>query len=143
MFNNHTKYSNDIISEVNYIKNSKIKMLYNNIIVLHHKIDDLDIKFTKLLKSQQYTLNEILLNIERKNVISKSTSISSLFLDSSKNTINNNDLSTLVAKTEKNEDEKNEDEKNEKDYYEILNECYDNIPLNNLKKTTGLKGWLF
>jgi hypothetical protein len=34
------------------------------------------------------------------------------------------------------------DDNKDKEYDELLNECYDAIPLNNLKKTTGLS-WLF
>jgi len=34
------------------------------------------------------------------------------------------------------------DDIRENDYDELMNECYDTIPLNNVKKNTGLS-WLF
>jgi hypothetical protein len=35
-----------------------------------------------------------------------------------------------------------DDDIKDNEYDELLNECYDTIPLNNFKKTTGLS-WLF
>jgi GTPase involved in cell partitioning and DNA repair len=128
MLQNQSKYNNNISSEVNCIKNIKIKMLYDNIIVLHNKIDALEVKLTNLIETQQYTLNKIY--------------ISSTFLENPKQQNIKNDLPNLVTSIEEH-DKIEEHNKNEEDYCEISNECYDNIPLNNLKKTTGLKGWLF
>lgn len=131
-FKNKNKINKDFNSELNYIKENRIKMLYDNIVIMHNKIDNLEFKLTNLIEKQQHTLNEIyklpLLNIGTKNTISQSTSISSLSSESFKDPIIENESEIKNVEGE---------------YYEILNECYDIIPLNNIKKFTGLKKWLF
>lgn len=47
----------------------------------------------------------------------------------------------IVEGEEEGEEEKEEDE--DEDECELLDECYDSIPLNNVKKTISFKSWLF
>jgi hypothetical protein len=105
------------------------------------KIIHLESKFNKLLEIQQDYFDEIIdLHIERKNYISKSTSISSLSDDIDKNLLQTNEHHIKYEETTS--DEENEEECIDKDDDELLNECYDSLPLHNFKKNTALN-WLF
>jgi hypothetical protein len=107
-----------------------------------NKINKLEIRFNKLLESKFNTLLEIQknclneinnLHIERKNYISKSTSISGITFISDKEDVNQEELLDEYKKINYVLDEKDD---------ELLNECYDSLPLNNFKKNTALN-WLF
>lgn len=117
----------------------KIELKYNeNLHHLNNKISDLEYKLVYLMDNQQNYLDKIkhspLIIIGKQENISTSSSISSL-IDLSKKNIN-----------EQNEENKQKCKIEQKDIIEddeLINECYDIIPLNNNKKITGIKRWLF
>lgn len=113
----------------NKLLNESISRLSENIEINHFiydkRVSELEEKFNKLLEfqqeSQQNCLNEIKkIQSEKKITISKSTSIS--------------DLSFISDEEKKVKDEEKQEEDDE-----LINECYDSLPLNNLKKTYNIK----
>jgi hypothetical protein len=106
---------------------------------LEEKIDNLEKKLVNSLEKQLYTLNEIknlpLLSIGKIDRLSRNTSISSISLETSLpkkvNSINSDEGWQISEQENKNKEEDND----------FLNECYDTLPLNNVKKVTGIKGW--
>ena len=104
----------------------------------HNKTKDeivnLDKKITKLLENQ----HKIILKLEELNVIKSVDEINKPL-----STCSSNSAFTPVKKNEmspNNYETKCDDKDDE--YDELLNECYDIMPLNNVKKNTGLS-WLF
>lgn len=99
----------------NCIKNIETKIDNFNLILEEHKQILLDIR------------NLPLLNLNKLQTSSSTSSI--LSLDSPfKNEVD--------YQSHNNNNNNNNDD-------ELLNECYDSIPLNNVKKINGIKGWLF
>ncbi len=86
-------------------------------------------------KEIMYNIMDIktLLENSKKDVISSTISINSFSPVNSVNLINDLNYNVMNHK---------EFKRNENDDDELLDECYDIIPLNNLKKNTGLS-WLF
>lgn len=96
--------------------------------VIEMRISELENRLSFILENQQICLNEIKkMHIKNHNSLSRSTSISGLpfILDNEYQKLN------YVL-----------DEKENKYDEEMLNECYDSLPLNNFKKNTALT-WLF
>ena len=92
------------------------------------KINKLENRLSIILENQQFCLNEIKkLYIKNYNTVSRSTSISEIPF------IPENEYQKLNYIL---------DEKDTKGDEELLNECYDSLPLNNFKKNTALT-WLF
>ena len=127
---NVLKYHIDVNRKRNLIEHcslkSEILMLNNQLLLLlenQEKIISLleDIKIIK--NSDEHRLS---INISKIDCISASTSM---------NTFSPIKI-PLLDKNNITDDVKDQE------YDELLNECYDAIPLNNLKKTTGLS-WLF
>lgn len=116
------------------IDNLKINEKINK---LNLKIDDMENKIIFLLDKQKESLDEIknlpLLNILKKDSISRSTSISSILDDlSPKKKFDETEVfNSNIIENENNKDD------------ELIDDCYDIIPLNNSKKVTGFKSWLF
>ncbi len=96
--------------------------------VIEMRINNLENTLSIILENQQFCLNEIKkMHIKNNNSLSRSTSIS-LFpciLDNEYQKLN-----YVLDEKEINGDE------------EMINECYDSLPLNNFKKNTALT-WLF
>jgi hypothetical protein len=106
---------------------------------IENRISDFENKIFILLLDQQKTLNKIekllteiqtlsILDIHKKQTISVSTSTSSINMNLLEQNVN------TEKKEEEYEKKEEEYENNEDD--ELMNECYDVIPLNNLKKNT-------
>lgn len=96
--------------------------------LIEMRINKLENKLSIILENQQFCLNEIKkIQIKNNNSLSRSTSISGFpcILDNEYQKLN------YVL-----------DEKESKVDEELLNECYDSLPLNNFKKNTALT-WLF
>jgi hypothetical protein len=96
--------------------------------VIEMRISELENRLSFILENQQICLNEIKkIHIKNYNSLSRSTSISGMpfILDNEYQKLN------YVL-----------DEKECKYDEEMLNECYDSMPLNNFKKNTALT-WLF
>lgn len=136
---NMIKNNEEIINKNRYsvedllINNNKIYITF-----LENKINELENKLLTTLKEQkneENILHEIknllIFNIQKKNCISASTSISSILLESPKNPLNSRQSNDLSI----NQEDLVEDN-------ELINECYDNIPLNNIKKTIN-SNWFF
>jgi hypothetical protein len=128
---NVLKYHIDVNRKRNLIEHcslkSEILMLNNQLLLLlenQEKIISLleDIKIIK--NSDEHRLS---INISKIDCISASTSM---------NTFSPIKIPLLLDTNNIADDVKDQE------YDELLNECYDAIPLNNLKKTTGLS-WLF
>jgi hypothetical protein len=96
--------------------------------VIEMRISELENRLSFILENQQFCLNEIKkLHIKNYTSLSRSTSTSGFpfILDNEYQRLN------YVL-----------DEKESKIDEEMLNECYDSLPLNNFKKNTALT-WLF
>lgn len=105
--------------------NNKQNILYFNKIIEQLKIEtsvSIDTQQKIIEKLMEIT---VLMQNSKKDVISASTSVTTFSPIKSVNTI---------------DDWKHDIIEQEDD--ELMNECYDTIPLNNLKKTTGLS-WIF
>ena len=105
------------------ILNKQLSLLLEN----QQKIINLleEIKFIKNSEDQRLSIN-----ISKIDCISASTSM---------NTFSPIKISTLLNETRT---DNIADDFKDKEYDELINECYDTIPMNNFKKTTGLS-WLF
>ena len=110
-----------------------IKQLY-----IEENIEKFEKKLLNILENQVITLNEIknlpLLSIVKIDKLSKSTSVSSIFLES---------IPQKVSSINSDEGWHISEEKNNPKYEDndLLNDCYDTMPLSNVKKVTGIKGW--
>jgi hypothetical protein len=96
--------------------------------LIEMRINKLENRLSIILENQQFCLNEIKkLHIKNYNSLSRSTSISGfpVILDNEYQKLN-----YVIDEKEINGDE------------EMINECYDSLPLNNFKKNTALT-WLF
>jgi len=117
-----------------------IKQLYN---------EDKFVNLEKILENHFNILNEIknlpLLSIGKIDKLSRSTSVSSIVLDSPPKkvfSINSDEGWHIEHKEQENKEQGNKEQKNkEQEQYDFFNECYDNIPLSNVKKVTGIKNW--
>jgi hypothetical protein len=104
---------------------------------VEEKFDNLEKKILKSIENQLITLNEIknlpLLSVGKIDKLSRSTSVSSIFLESIPQKVSsiNSDEGWHISEEEKNKCEDND----------LLNDCYDTMPLSNVKKVTGIKGW--
>ena len=89
------------------------------------------------LENQIFTLNEIknlpLLTIGRIDKLSRNTSFSSI-LDSPQQKIESIHSDEQWNNSSEQKNKKEED-------IDLLNECYDVLPLNNVKKHIGIKSW--
>lgn len=115
--------------------------LNNKIDILNEKISSLEKNLTERLDNQQTTLNNIseipLLNICNEKSILSSSSIS-LSIDE----INEEPVTYINEHKEENIIEDKNDEwfySKDQENDELINECYDNLPLNGVKKATGFK----
>ena len=125
---------------INYnlnIKYSKLKNKAEEINVIHNKLNEM-IEINKniilLVKENQ---NLIQNNLNKENLYSINSTISSGSLY-----YNNNFNSSETINQTFNEENEENNTKNSDD--ELLSECYDNIPCNNIKKVTGINrlfGW--
>jgi len=131
------KYNFEIERLDNSLRND---IMDSNYVILNKKLSD-------LIENQQHIitqLEEIKLMKNSNdfficNHVPTTTSISSMS-SFTPTKINNTFEGEDEAKYEG--QEKNKGKNEDEDYDEILNECYDNIPLNNLKKNTALS-WVF
>lgn len=124
---NVIKYNIEINRKRNLSEHCKIK---SEILILGKQLSEI-IENQKKIISQ---LDELKLlkntdDIKQTDIVSTSTSMSSF---------SQNNVPSLVIECKLDIDEDNKDQ----DYDELLNECYDTIPLNNIKKNIGLS-WLF
>ena len=146
----NTKYRNEnmVLNSINRDLINNLSKKFNN---LNEKISDLEKKLTEKLDRQETTLITIselpLLNIGKEKPISSCSSRISILMEESPGK-----PGVYIAETNPiNDDEKNE-EKNEVknndwiDTYdddEVTNECYDSLPLNGVKKITGIKSFFW
>jgi hypothetical protein len=145
----NTKYRNENMV-LNNINRDLITILSKKINSLNIKITDLEIKLNEKLDKQQITLTTIsempLLNIcKEKPISSCSSSISILMEESPKKPVihieENQDIIN-EEKIEENFEIKNNDWTDTYDD-ELINECYDTLPLNGSKKITGIKSFFW
>jgi hypothetical protein len=115
----YDSYKNNIIC--NELKNKNI--------FFQKKIYELVYKFDKIIEKN----NEIikLLN-NNDNIFLKD------YLNTEKTLNIKSNLSNVDIVIDCTLNEQNEHNENNNEDYELLNECYDNIPCNNLKKTSGI-----
>jgi len=129
---------NKIKTEIDVKNDNYNKKIEDKITELENKI------LASLEKQTAIIINLPLLNIEKKDIMSRSTSMSSFISDMTpkKNDSMVSDEGWHLSEKDESTDNVNyvNDVINDD---EIMNECYDSIPLNNFKKVTGLKGWLF
>jgi len=132
--------------EIDILKKSIITNAKDILIGIEHldeKLSKLDKVIVISLENQLNCLNEIknlpLLNIGKIDKLSRSTSISSIFLESTLPPLQKSPPIILDDDWHISEQE----EKNKYDENELNNDCYDSIPLSNIKKITGKKSWLF
>lgn len=138
-FNNLNRAKKDISNDID-LKNDLLNKK------LEEKINELENKILALLNEQTVMLNDVanLSIVEKKEVVSRATSVSSFIseLAPKKNESMVSDEGWHLSEKDESLDNVNYvNDVNNDD--EIMNECYDSIPLNNFKKVTGLKGWLF
>lgn len=107
------------MAELEHIQNTKIESILNTNSVIQYKIEILDNKINCLLDFNENKLHNV-------NDINPSNDNLKLSL------IHPNTITNICANNINNEDD------------ELLSECYDNIPCNNIKKVTGINrlfGW--
>ena len=86
---------------------------------------------------------QLSLLLENQKIIIKQLEEAKLINNSEENRLPINTFSPIKFSTILNENYKENDiKKSDEDYDELLNECYDTMPLNNLKKNTGIS-WFF
>jgi hypothetical protein len=86
---------------------------------------------------------QLSLLLENQKIIIKQLEEAKLINNSEENSLPINTFAPIKFSTILNDNYLENDIKNsDEDYDELLNECYDTMPLNNLKKNTGLY-WLF
>lgn len=135
-------YENSKIQDNNTVEiTDKIDLINKDDKILKqliNKINDLEYKIIKLTETQEHYLIELkkqpipLLTVRQADNISSISSFSSLIEDSSQIQIHSYPQINTYHQINNNDEED-----------ELINECYDSIPLNNNKKVTGIKGWLF
>jgi hypothetical protein len=146
-------YGFQILSEEN-TKNRNENIILNSI--NKDYINQLNSKIEKIDK-QQTTLNIIselpLLNIGKEKPISKSSSNASIFIEETSNNSITNIGDEIINDNQNSLQENNqdligstEDLLEQKiveivDDDELINECYDSLPLNGVKKFTGIKSF--
>lgn len=137
--------NNNILYGIEDIKNNCVKTINHDIILLNDKIINLESKLTNLLEFQNMIFNDIhnlpLFNVVKRDMVSTSTSISSFTIESPEKNNESKVLDDGWHLSEK-EDTVIKNILNNNDD-ELSNDCYDSIPLSNVKKITGIKGWLF
>lgn len=119
--------------------------LNNKIDILNEKISSLEKNVTEKLENQQTIMKNIIeipiLNICNENSILSSSSIS-LSIDE----IDEEPIIDSIEHKEENIIEHNNDDwiySREQENDELMNECYDSLPLNGFKKATGFKGFFW
>ena len=114
-----------------------------------NKINELEEKLSLILENQHKLLiemNEIknlpILTIGKADTLSKSTSVSSLLFESPDNDNDNDNDNNNNNNNNFYFQQNNLEQDNNELLDELMDECYDSIPLSNIKKNTGLT-WLF
>jgi hypothetical protein len=118
---------------------------------LHEKISDLEIKITEQLDKQDSTLKNIselpLLNIGKEKPISSCSSRISILMEELPGKpdiyIEENHHDNNEEKNIETNEGKNNDWIDTYDDDEVSNECYDSLPLNGVKKITGVKSFFW
>ena len=105
------------------ILNKQLSLLLENQEKIINQLEEM-----KLIKISEQ--NKLSINISKIDCISASTSMTTFSPIKIPSVLDESIVSNVT------------DDNKDKEYDELLNECYDAIPLNNLKKTTGLS-WLF
>lgn len=146
-------FNTNKINKHNKELSEKYDLIINKLENNNNYIKDVELKINDiklLLEEQQKILINIynlpLLSINNLKTISSTSSIFSLesHVSSTKNESQYfNNEETNDQKANNKETDYNIIDNNNNNDDELLNDCYDNLPLNNIKKTTGLKGWLF
>lgn len=146
IFINYTNNNNvnNLVKVMSNNKNDLIDIIENNnsqrINLLENKIAGLEDRLCVVLENQKLILSEIkkisVINVCKKECISASTSISSFMVDQLPLYQNNTCKQEKEDRAEKDKEEGNEEEN------ELENECYDNIPLSNVKKHTIINWFL-
>jgi hypothetical protein len=145
----NTKCRNENIV-LNSINTDLITNLSKKIDNLHEKISDLENKLSEKLDKQENTLKNIvelpLLNIGKEKPISSCSSKISIFMEESpgkpdiyieeNHSINNEERNGDINEVKNNEWIDTYDD-------EVTNECYDSLPLNGIKKITGIKSFFW
>ncbi len=130
---NILKYNIQINRKRNLIEHCSLK---SEILILNKQL-------SLLLENQEKIINELeemkLIKISEQNKLS--INISKIDCISASTSMNSFSPIKIPAVLDEN-CVSNVDDVKDQDYDELLNECYDAIPLNNLKKNTGLS-WLF
>lgn len=100
---------------------------------LNSELSTIEKQLSEIIENQKIIINHVeeIKNLNDIKFVNKST-------NTSMNSFSPNKVSSLVIECTL---DINEDNK-EQDYDELSNECYDSIPLNNIKKHTNLS-WLF
>lgn len=145
-----------LLSEQN-TKNKNENMVLNNVNrdllinlnekldTLYEKISDIEKKLSEKLEKQQNAITSIselpILNICKEKPISSCSSNISIFMEESPA----KPLINLDENHINNYEERTEDWIEPKDIEddELINECYDALPLNGVKKLTGIKSFLW
>lgn len=147
LFKNKIKSNNDLQTSLENINKN-----------LENRVNELEKKLCNMISEQQKSIDQItempILNICKNEPLSKTSSNISLFLDNDKDcdiegNIEENIEENVEGKEEENtkqsiiyESNINKHIFNNEDLLgdELSNDCYDNIPLSNAKKLTGIKG---
>jgi hypothetical protein len=131
---NILKYNIEINRKRNLIEHcnlkSEIQILNKQLSLLLENQENIitSLEEMKLIKISEQ--NKLTINISKNDCISASTSMNSFSPIKIPIILDESFVSNVT------------DDNKDKEYDELLNECYDAIPLNNIKKTTGLN-WLF
>jgi hypothetical protein len=139
------------LKELNDLNCESSNKVNDNIEILNNKIDFLEKELKEQLEKQTTLLTTIrelhLLNISRENHYSERSPNMSIFMEDStskpviyskqENIANIANIENFdIEPMKKNNTENDED-------IELLSECYDSIPLNNSKKITGIKNFIW
>lgn len=130
------KYSENVLKYNIEINRKQYQMIYNNLIEQLKNELQLSRKFLEQILEFQYSKPEILLSS-----ITTPFSPIKFILPSEKNSLSNPISDTNNSNNNNNINNSNNNS-NDDDYDELENECYDSIPMSNLKKNTGLN-WFF
>lgn len=142
----NTKYRNENMI-LNSINTDLITNLGKKINNLHEKISELETKITDKLDRQEtllITISEFpLLNIAKEKPISSSSSRISILMEESPGKPGVYIEETQPINNQEKNQEKNNDWIDTYDDDEVMNECYDSLPLNKVKKLTGVKSFFW
>lgn len=131
---NVLKYNIQINRKRNLIEHCNLK---SEILILNKQL-------ALILENQEKIINELeemkLIKISEQNKLS--INISKIDCISASTSMNSFSPIKIPALLDDNHSNNVADDVKDQDYDELLNECYDAIPLNNLKKNTGLS-WIF